>query len=313
MMTTGPLIVDRLPTLDRPTLLLAFSGWMDGGDVSTGTLKLLLETLDAKPFARIEPEGFYIYNFPASMEVAALFRPHVRYEKAMIESFDLPENIFYYSAERNLVLFLGKEPNLNWGTFSDRIFEMAQRLNVARAFFIGSFGGSVPHTREPRLYAAVSDAALMDLLDRYALRPTEYEGPASFATYLLHHAPRHDLPMASLIAEIPGYLHGPNPFSIEAVTRRLSAILELPFDLAKLRSVSDEWESQVTKLVSKDGKLKTHILKLEAEYDKDLLGTVTEDETDAESQEDDTDGDNEVADDDAEEADGGDEDSEDQK
>ena len=39
------------------------------------------------------------------------------------------------------------------------------------------------------------------------------------------------LEMTSLVAEIPGYLQGTNPLSIEAVTRRLTKILQLPLDL----------------------------------------------------------------------------------
>ena len=38
--------------------VLAFSGWMDGGDVSTGTVRRLVDLLGAKPFADIDPCGF---------------------------------------------------------------------------------------------------------------------------------------------------------------------------------------------------------------------------------------------------------------
>ena len=44
--------------------------------------------------------------------------------------------------------------------------------------------------------------------------------------------------MVSLVAEIPGYLQGTNPLSIEAVTRRLAKILKLPLDLDSLRTAS---------------------------------------------------------------------------
>ena len=54
---------------------MAFSGWMDGGDVSTGTVRRMVELLDAEYVAEIDPEPFYIYNFPGTMEVAAMFRP----------------------------------------------------------------------------------------------------------------------------------------------------------------------------------------------------------------------------------------------
>ena len=70
--------VDRCPEYTNGTLVLAFSGWMDGGDVSTGTVERLVDLLEAEPIASIDPEPFYIYNFPGSMEIAALFRPHIK-------------------------------------------------------------------------------------------------------------------------------------------------------------------------------------------------------------------------------------------
>ena len=70
--------ISQQPLLDHGTLVLAFSGWMDGGDVSTGTVERLIELTGAEQFAEIDPEPFFIYNFPGSMEVAALFRPRCR-------------------------------------------------------------------------------------------------------------------------------------------------------------------------------------------------------------------------------------------
>ena len=65
---SDPLTIHDCPSIDDATLVLAFSGWMDGGDVSTGTVKRLVDLLDAPLLAEIDPEPFYIYNFPGSME-----------------------------------------------------------------------------------------------------------------------------------------------------------------------------------------------------------------------------------------------------
>ena len=54
---------------------------------------------------------------------------------------------------------------------------------------IRSFGGSVPHTREPRLHVLCSEARLLPEFDALGLRRTGYEGPGSFASYLLTRAP----------------------------------------------------------------------------------------------------------------------------
>src|SRR4051812_37786217 len=82
----------ELPRLTDASMLLAFTGWMDGGEVSTGTVRNLLANLNADEIADVDPEPFYIYNFPGSMEVAALFRPEVKYTDGVITEFDMPQN-----------------------------------------------------------------------------------------------------------------------------------------------------------------------------------------------------------------------------
>ena len=275
-MPTEALTLLNTPRLDGATLLLALTGWMDGGLVSTGTVKHLMRGRDLVDVARIEPAGFYIESLPGSMEVAALFRPHVKYRKGLVKTFDVPANDFHADVAANLAFFVGKEPNLNWAAFAECIFEVVKRLGVKRIIFMGSFGGTVPHTREPRLFGSVSEKPLLPLLKQHALRPTDYEGPGSFATYLLALSPKHGVEMLSLAAEIPGYLQGANPLSIEAVTRRLAAIMEIPVDLARLREASTEWEMQVSEVIAKDEDLAKTVRKLEEEYDNELIQSAEE-------------------------------------
>ena len=147
------------PVLSEATLVLAFGGWMDGGDVSTGTVTRLVQLTGAQPFADIDPDPFYIYNLPGSMEVAALFRPHIQIQDGLVRMLDIPTNVFYSQEAANLVLFVGKEPNLRWGQFGECILRLAADVGVRRILFVGSYGGAVPHTREPHLYVTCSDQA----------------------------------------------------------------------------------------------------------------------------------------------------------
>ena len=259
------------PPLERATLVLALSGWMDGGDVSTGTVNRLVHLLDAQPIAHLDPEPFFIVNFPGSMEIAALFRPHVVIEDGLIKSFEMPVNTFSVYPAANLVLFVGREPNLHWRTFGECIFSLAHKINIRRIVFVGSFGGTVPHTREPRLFLSASDAALLQEMKPYGLRLSSYRGPGSFTTYLMTQAESEGLEMVSLVAEIPSYLQGPNLQSIEAVTRRLAKILKLPLDLATLRAASTQWELQVSSIVEEDKDLANTVHELETAYDNELL------------------------------------------
>jgi proteasome assembly chaperone (PAC2) family protein len=259
------------PALEGGTLVLAFSGWMDGGDVSTGTVRRLVDVLGAQPFAEIDSEPFHLFHFPGSMELNALLRPHLKIKDGRIVAFDMPSNIFYSHEPAHLALFLGKEPHLHWRAFGDAVFELVRQVGLRRILFVGSFGGSVPHTREPRLHVTASDDRLLTELQRYALCRTAYEGPGSFTSYLLTRAPAAGVEVVSLAAEIPGYLQGRNPMSIEAVTRRLAKILQLPLDLQALRTESTEWEVGVSRVIEKDKKLMKMVQELEKAYDDELL------------------------------------------
>jgi proteasome assembly chaperone (PAC2) family protein len=259
------------PALHEATLVLAFDGWMDGGSVSTGTVQRLVDLLEARPLAEIEPDSFYLYNFPGPMELAALFRPNIEIEEGLVKSIEMPSAQFSVHEAANLVLFLGKEPNLRWPTFADCILEVVSAVAVQRMLFVGSFGGSVPHTREPRLHVTCSHADMLPEMDPYALRRGSYEGPGSFSSYLMTRVQEVGVRMATLAAEIPGYLQGHNPVCIEAVTRRLAKILRLPLDLAPLRTSSTEWELAVTAAIEKDEEMVEKVREMEEAYDNDLL------------------------------------------
>jgi len=270
-MASEKLHIYKKPNLNKPRLLLGFSGWMDGGEVSTGTVECLIEKLDAERFAEIEPEGFYIYNFPGSMEMTAMFRPHTVIKDGLIHSFEVPANWFFCDEKNNLILFLGKEPNMQWGDFAACIFEVCSQFGVEMMYFIGSVAGLVPHTREPRLLCSVSKPKLKETLRHYGVKFSNYEGPSSFVTYLTTCAEANALSMASFVATVPAYVQGNNPRCIETVTSRLAGIMEVSVDLDDLRKVSDEFERKLSEAVLEQPELSDNIRKLEEDYDNEIF------------------------------------------
>jgi proteasome assembly chaperone (PAC2) family protein len=270
-MASDKLNIFKRPKLHNPRLLLGLSGWMDGGDVSTGTVMCLIDKLGAERFAEINPEGLYIYSFPGSMEITALFRPHTRIEDGLIKSYEAPKNEFFYSVSGNLILFLGKEPNLQWAEFADCIFGLCREFGVKQIYFIGSIAGLVPHTREPWLFCSVSDVGMKEKLQNSGVKFTDYEGPASLITYLMANCNAQDISMASIIATVPAYVQGHNPKCIEAVTRRLGGILELHIELEDLMATSDDFEKRLTEAVQEQPELASTIGKLEEDYDNEIF------------------------------------------
>jgi len=265
-------IIER-PKLRDACMVLGFSGWMDGGDVSTGTIDYLVEKLDAPKIAEIDPEEFCIYNFPGSMDVSSLFRPHVTIEDGLITTLEEPTNTFFCSKEHNLVLFEGKEPNFRWPTYAESIFSLAEDLDVGMICFVGSVSGLVPHTREPRIHASVSEARLKPLLEQHDLVPSNYEGPGSFITYLTAQAGRRGLRMLNLVLEIPAYVQGKNIKCVEAATRKVADVLRLSLDLSDLRVMGEQFVQRLNETMANRPDLAEQIRSIENDYDKHVVST----------------------------------------
>lgn len=271
-MNSTSLKIYARPLLTAPQLVMGFSGWMDGGDVSIGCIETLCEKLNAKRLAKIKPDEFYIYNFPGTMEVSAIFRPFVDINDGHITEYEEPKSLFYYAEQANLILLSGKEPNLGWPQYAECVLEIAEMFNVRQMFFVGSVAGLVPHTRDPRFSSVLSngDEATKKELLELGVRLSNYDGPASIVTYLTLLAEKKKIPMASLIAEIPAYVQGRNIRAIQAVLRRLCKLLKLEpdLDLEEMRILSDELERRIDKAVQERPELAEHIGSLEENYDK---------------------------------------------
>jgi proteasome assembly chaperone (PAC2) family protein len=261
------------PRLTDAGLVLGFSGWMDGGDVSTGTVDYLVTKLEAATLAEIDPGPFYIYSFPGSMEIAALFRPRVKIESGLVTEFEEPAGTFYCDAARNVILFKGKEPNMRWRDYAECLFAVVSEFDVKTAYFVGSVAGLVPHTREPRIFSSVSEEGLMPFLQRFGLTPSNYEGPGSFVTYLTTLAKDRGLQLAALVAEIPAYVQGKNIKCIAAVVRKLAAILDLAIDLGDLKVMSKKFEKRLNETVQGRPELAEQIRKIEKDYDAEVFDT----------------------------------------
>jgi predicted ATP-grasp superfamily ATP-dependent carboligase len=271
-MSPNTLTIHRSPELNKSRMILGFSGWMDGGQVSTGSIEYLANHLNAEPVANIDPEPYYLYSFPGPMEVSAAFRPHTRIEDGVITALDGPEAEFVAADEERLILFSGREPNMQWSQFADDVFQVAEKFDVDRLCFVGSVSGLLPHTREPLFWSTASSPAVRQAVQDQGLTPTNYEGPAGFATYLVQRAQELHLPMATVVVGVPPYVQGRNYQCIQAVLEKVNGILELDLDLSGLDKRSREFVRRLDSALDKRPEFAEQVRKLEQHYDQELQG-----------------------------------------
>ncbi|MCS7242840.1 MAG: PAC2 family protein [Candidatus Caldatribacterium sp.] len=265
------LIIYRRPVLQSPALVVGFTGWMDGGSVSVGTIIYLRDKLKAQMLAQIEPYDFYIFNLPGNMEEVAQFRPYTLIRDGEVVEFRYPQNHFFCADENNLILFFGKEPNIRWQEYVDDVFLLVREFGVRRIFFVGSVSGLTPHTREPRVYCSVSEERLKKFLP-HGVRFSNYEGPASITTLMTVTARTKGVEMVNIVVEIPMYVQATNPKGIRAALRVLLPLLGISLPLDDLDTLCDEFEQNIDKLVANRPDLAEQIRKLEENYDQEILG-----------------------------------------
>jgi len=255
------------PDLERATLVAAFAGWPDAGEVATSAVRYLRDKLRADLFAELRPEEFYVFTE---------LRPQTTVgDNPWERRITWPANRFYSWKGRDeapdLVLLLGAEPHLKWSTFVDSVLDLAQGLSVSRVISLGGTLDSVPHTREPMVSGASSDPDLRDVLKFLSVRPSGYEGPTSIHSALLDACNRRRLPDASLWGHGPHYLQSTfNPRVCYALLKRVVAILNLPLDLEDFREVAESFDLQVAEAVAKNPELQQYVKQLEQSMEKAL-------------------------------------------
>ncbi|HEY2571266.1 MAG TPA: PAC2 family protein [Solirubrobacteraceae bacterium] len=263
-----PLIWDRRPDgLRAPAMVCAFQGWNDAGDAASSAVSFLSSALDARRFARVDPEEFY--DFQAN-------RPSVQFNDdnereivwPTVEVFEAPAP----RAPRDLVLVQGVEPSLRWRAFTGHMVDLAEALGVQVVVTLGALLGDVPHTRPVTISGHASDPALLERLGMQGSTST-YEGPTGIVGVLHNACAQAGLPSASLWAGVPHYVAAAaNPKAALALVRRVEGLIGVSVDVSELESAAADYERQVGLAVQSDPDIQAFVERLEqaAESDEEI-------------------------------------------
>jgi proteasome assembly chaperone (PAC2) family protein len=244
----------RRPELSEPVLLAAFRGWNDGGEAATWAVAYLRDRWEARPLADLDPEEFYDFQ---------VTRPTVRLVDGVTRRIEWPEARFAHArvTGRDIVLYLGTEPNVRWRRFTEEMVGMARDLGVGTAVTLGAFLADVPHTLPPPVTGSAGDERRAAEL---GLSTSRYEGPTGIVGVLHDAFATAGLPSASLWAAVPHYLPGgPNPKAARALVEKASAFLGIPIDTDTLDRAGDSWASEISSQVEENPELAAYVQRLE--------------------------------------------------
>ena len=241
-------------------MVAAFAGWNDAASSATTALEAVAVALDAEPVAGIDPEDFYDFQ---------VTRPTIRLTEGQTREVDWPQNTVIAarapSAERDLVLVSGIEPNLRWRSFAGAIIEVAERLEVEMVVTLGALLADVAHTRPVPITGLASDP---DLVEELGLARSNYEGPTGIVGIIHDACRRRGLTSASLWAAVPHYVAAvPNPKAALALLRRLEAFTGIAIEASELEEAMERYERQVDRAVAANPEIEELVHRLEEDQD----------------------------------------------
>jgi len=262
------LIMSEQPQLTDPYILIGLKGWLNAGEVSTGSIDYLRRKVDAQKFASIDTHGFYIYQVPSSNPELTV-RPHAQISEGLVKNLELPENnLFFWKSgtDHDLILMLGAEPNLDWPEFCQAILDLARQFKAPRIFCLGGFFDQVPHTRETRIHATVSHPRMKHEFAAFA-DFTAYTGPCSFTTMLIHQGHEQGIEIAGIAARLPLYINDLNSRGCHDLLKKVLKMTGFRIDLGDLRQAGEKQMEIVNDAFSKNTTASAQLRKLEEIYD----------------------------------------------
>ncbi len=247
------------PELRDPIMVVAFGGWNDAADAATTAIKFLIDRWAPQKIAEIDSEDFFVFTES---------RPTVKFVDGIQRTIVWPTNLFLAHSlpplERDIILFIGVEPQLKWKTFNDVFIEVCKRFQVSEAVFLGALLADVPHSLAVPMSGSASNNDMAERLHEMDVRRSRYEGPTGIIGVLQDACRRAEISSATLWAAAPHYLAAtPNIKVTASLLVHLNAFLSLGLDLAEIQTDAVHFEEQVTALVARDPEASAYVRRLE--------------------------------------------------
>jgi proteasome assembly chaperone (PAC2) family protein len=258
------LIIHETPDKKLKHMVVVFSGWADAAEGASSAIKFLQRKLKSKKFAEIDPEEFYDFSQT---------RPYTSRTRDGKRRIHWPANEFSYltdsRADSGVMVFVGVEPNLKWRTFAKTVATVAKDHGVESVVHIGALLDAVPHTRPVKLSGTASESSLSEFLEGQGIRSSNYQGPTGISSAMMAACIEEGLEYTSIWGHTSHYLQAaPNHRVGSTLLEILLKLLNLPLDLAELKSAASVFNLEVEKAVAKDDQIASYVTKLEGQYDE---------------------------------------------
>ncbi|PKB79076.1 MAG: hypothetical protein BZY88_15210 [SAR202 cluster bacterium Io17-Chloro-G9] len=242
--------------------------WSDGGEISSGLPRYLIQKLNAERIGEMGPEVSklcYPFQVPGTHDT---YRPRVAYEDGL-PSKGMTRTNNFFDAGNGLIIFLGEEPWFRLDVYASAFFQAVRELGVEKTVAVEGYNGAAPPDMERSVSCIYSQAQMKEELERYGLRFSNYgtqsrNGPTiGMALITMAHFEHPDLSMFRMGAMAPmfPFLTSSNdPVGISRdhrafydIMRRIKAMFDLDVDLSELLSLGEAESQELKETLEKIG------------------------------------------------------------
>ena len=266
-------MADSLVTFEsKPEARYLLAGWRrqwsNGGRISSGLPRYLIEKLEAQKIGEMDrtvSELCYPFQLAGTHDT---YRPKTSYLDGLPASPLQRENAFY-DAGNGLIIFLGEEPSHQIELYARAFFQGISDLGINQTVAVEGVNGSVPPDLERRINCVYSKAEMKETLERYGVQFSSYgsegrRGPTiAMALVTMAHYEYPDVEMFRFGAMAPLY-----PFTTREkeqlginidhqsyydIMRRVRSMFKLDLDLSELRTMGESESNQLAERLEEIG------------------------------------------------------------
>ena len=256
-MTESGIEIEEYPALKNPILVVGFDGWGNAMNVSKGMATYLIGRLEAKRFARLNPDIFYRYDE---------LRPIVEIENGDLKSLSMPGGAFYSvrfeSGPSDLVILEADEPNLRWVQFINELFSLCDKLAIETIISLGSMYDNVLHT-DRIISGTTSNEVFLQKLKLKNITSVSYQGPSAIHSLISSEGRKRGFSCLSLWSHCPYYLQGTTHFGLlSSLSAIISDIGEFELETEELETSWEKLNEQIQVLIDSSPDLQATIQEL---------------------------------------------------
>jgi PAC2 family len=247
------------PVLDKPTLVVMLTGWIDASGAAAAAMSALDEECAATTIAIFDGDTFIDYRAR---------RPTMQLREGVNTNLEWPE--IEVKAGRDLdghevLLLTGPEPDMAWRLFSRSVGELALQLGVERMVALGAYPFATPHTRPARLSMTSPSRELAASL---SLLKNSVDVPAGVAAVLEHALHERHIDALGVWVQVPHYIASmAYPAATVALLGGLTQVSGVRIDAAEARRETVIQRHRLDELVASNDEHTAMVAQLESLYD----------------------------------------------